>query len=239
MIDIHSHILPGIDDGAKDMEDAIALLQLQKWQGADKIVATPHFSIEHTDIAGFCKARDNSYAQLKDALRSVDPESIPEIYLGSEVMLTEGLSREKGLNRLCMPDGKHLLIELPEYSWGDWIYTELFRISALHLVIPTIAHIERYLMTHRDANVQRLIDLNFPLQFNVDVFEDKKLLKKFMKYYNAVPENFCYLASDCHSAAKRPPEFDKYQKKMCKKLGQDQLDYIERCSEQLLAAKES
>ena len=66
MTELHCHILPGIDDGAKDLECSLALLREEKNQGVESIVFTPHFNFEKISIEDFVTARENAYRQLSE-----------------------------------------------------------------------------------------------------------------------------------------------------------------------------
>ena len=62
MTDLHSHILPGIDDGAQTVEDSLALIRRQLEQGVDEIALTPHFNAERTSVEEFARRRAESFA---------------------------------------------------------------------------------------------------------------------------------------------------------------------------------
>ena len=81
MIDFHSHILPAIDDGSKNVEESIVLLDMLKDQGIKTVVATPHFDVQRETPAAFIERRQESYEMLRPHLKK-DP---PEIILGAEV----------------------------------------------------------------------------------------------------------------------------------------------------------
>ena len=82
MIDIHAHILPGVDDGSKNPSETEKLLKLSWKQGVTEIIATPHFS-HHTDFAGLRER----YEQTKEAAQRIDPRF--KIYLGQEILYFE------------------------------------------------------------------------------------------------------------------------------------------------------
>ena len=83
MVDFHTHILPGIDDGSKDVEMSLAMLAAEKDQKVDKIIATPHFYAKQDSVQKFLERRRASYERLMHAY-SRDTEQIP-ILLGAEV----------------------------------------------------------------------------------------------------------------------------------------------------------
>lgn len=57
MIDFHTHILPGLDDGAKTLDESIQLLKMEEEQGVDTIVFTPHYYHEREDLKSFLQRR--------------------------------------------------------------------------------------------------------------------------------------------------------------------------------------
>ena len=90
MIDFHTHILPGLDDGAKTMEISMEMLSMEQLQGIEYVVCTPHFSAAKDLSEYFFKHRD-------DAIRSVIQTAsekgleIPHLIPAAEVRLTRGL----------------------------------------------------------------------------------------------------------------------------------------------------
>ena len=110
MIDFHSHILPGMDDGSKNIEESLALLRMLAEQGVKKVVATPHFYANDESVEKFLARRQQSYESLRAAL----PAGMPEILLGAEVRYYQGISRLKELKELCVQGSNLLLLERPE-----------------------------------------------------------------------------------------------------------------------------
>lgn len=64
MIDFHSHILPGIDDGSASVEESLKLLEMLAEQGVKTVVATPHFYPDRTSVSDFLRRRDAAYQRL-------------------------------------------------------------------------------------------------------------------------------------------------------------------------------
>ena len=83
MVDFHSHILPGIDDGAKDVETSVKMLELAKSQGIHTIIATPHYYPNKKKLEDFLSARAESYKILMDYV-SANNIDIPKIVLGQK-----------------------------------------------------------------------------------------------------------------------------------------------------------
>ncbi|MCD8010975.1 MAG: hypothetical protein LUF34_09435 [Lachnospiraceae bacterium] len=103
MIDFHSHILPGLDDGSSSIEESIEMLRLSARKGVKTMVATPHFYAQKEAPEHFLERRRQSWARLAPRL----PEEAPEIYLGAEVYYYTRISNTENLSRLCIGGGRH------------------------------------------------------------------------------------------------------------------------------------
>ena len=142
MIDIHAHILPGIDDGAEDMYDTLEMARMAADSGVDKIIATPHCNIPGMYGNYFGREYIDRYESV---VRAVRKEKIPiEILPGMEVFSTEDLP-ELIVNHKIMPlnQSRYILMEFafdedPEFA--DSILKRVEEVGAR----PVIAHAERY-----------------------------------------------------------------------------------------------
>ena len=81
MIDWHTHVLPGMDDGSRNVAESVSILEAQMLQGVNTVIATPHFYANDESLESFLDRRNKSFEQLKNELR----ETSPNILLGSEV----------------------------------------------------------------------------------------------------------------------------------------------------------
>lgn len=201
LIDIHSHILPGVDDGAKTVEDSIALLRQEKENGVSSVVLTPHFYPDIHTLEEYRQHCRDAFEQLKNAIRGME---LPEIYLGFEVQYFTGISRCHNLDLLCFKDTHYLLLELPFLTpLSHTMLDEVVKINRDLGITVIIAHIERYkddklfksllkIIHSQDARAQISADS----VFNGDV---KKTIYKLLKK-NLVS----YIASDAHSVKERP-----------------------------------
>ena len=79
MTDLHTHILPGMDDGAVTVEDSLAMLELQRSQGVDTVVLTPHFYSNREGISRFLLRRGQALVQLERtiAVRAEGQPALP------------------------------------------------------------------------------------------------------------------------------------------------------------------
>ena len=95
--DFHTHCLPGVDDGAADIQTAVAMLRASAQQGVKRVVATPHFYIGQQSGEEFFRERQRAYEDIRPYL----DETMPEVLLGAEVLIREGISRYD-LSSLCL-----------------------------------------------------------------------------------------------------------------------------------------
>lgn len=145
-VDIHSHFLPGIDDGARNPAESVAILKYLKDSGIETVCATPHYSLRHESIDSFIGRRNNAVSKLYDYMEKngVSESSIPKILLGAEVALYHGLCDREELEKLCFGN-RVILIELQFASLRGWESEEIYNIMYQHKVQPVMAHINRYI----------------------------------------------------------------------------------------------
>lgn len=201
MIDIHTHILPGMDDGARDAAESLAMIDKLKQQGVTGAVLTPHFYSHQETLEDFLLRREAAFKRISHADFSMT--------LGSETYLTESLFSYEYLGDLCLGKGKHLLLELPYTSkWGSSVYRQIDRLIDKYQVIPIIAHVERYeaIAKDREGIQQKLVDLGCLLQFNLESFIGAWSRGSSLRMFKHGWVDF--LASDCHNLTTRPPAWD-------------------------------
>lgn len=168
MIDIHSHILPGIDDGARTIDESIDVVQELASQGVTGIVATPHYI---TDTYFTSSKRDNEVliGKLRQAL--LDAGVKMEIWLGNEIFIDRDIIELLRKNIVSsLAGGNYVLVEFSlneEYPNYVDILGDLTEKG--YKVI--LAHPERYVLTQQNYDVlEELCDLGVLLQCNVGSF---------------------------------------------------------------------
>ena len=148
LVDIHTHILPGLDDGARSMETSLMMTLLAVESGVSAIIATPHAN-QRGMFENYASGR--IFDRLDELKQEVRCEGLPlDIYLGMEVYATEEvprLIREKKL--LTLNHSRYLLIEFGFYSDIEWMEHILFRVMDTGCV-PIVAHPERYVQVQED-----------------------------------------------------------------------------------------
>ena len=162
--DFHSHILPGIDDGAKNVEESVKLLDDMAADGVDIVVATPHFYCMKTTIEKFLDNRNEAYEKLKPCLK---PEH-PKILLGAEVLYDHSLVGNDDLRLLAMQDTGFLLLEMPYAEITEKIVQGVDEIVGGRQVKVLVAHIERYLSFTSYKSLCELMELDVLGQINAE-----------------------------------------------------------------------
>lgn len=172
MIDIHAHILPGIDDGAQDMYDTLEMVRLAEKSGVTDIVATPHCNIPGHRSNYF----DREYAELVKAVReAVHQEGIPvKIHPGMEVFATPELPDliRKG-QIMTLNQSRYLLMEF-SFDEDPRFVTDMVRQVRETGAIPVIAHAERYEFVQDDPwLVYDWRKKGYPIQINKGSYQGK------------------------------------------------------------------
>lgn len=199
MIDIHTHILPGIDDGSRNVEESIAMLREQAKQGMDGVALTPHFYASENSIERFLERRQKAWEQLRPHLDA----SMPPVCLGAEVQYFEGICRVDGLTSMCLNGSRLLLVEMPFCRWSERVVNDIIELNANCGVMVILAHVERYIAMQSEAVWQKLHANKVRTQANGSFFLDWTTKRKAVRMF--VNGQIQFLGSDCHSMSTRAP----------------------------------
>lgn len=234
-IDFHSHILPGIDDGAKNAETSLAMLSMAAAQHVDVMIATPHFYASHDRIERFLEKREVAWQKLQNAVAETETaDAYPKLYTGAEVAFFDGISRADDIRKLTIAGTNILLLEMPFVPWTAKQVDEVDTLMRERGFQVMIAHLERFLwMPGNKKQIDRLIALPVIVQINAEAFDGflhtRTLVKLFKEHKAHV------LGSDCHGAHHRIPNLADGRALIAKKAGRDILDRIDTDGERLLA----
>jgi len=210
IIDIHNHILPGVDDGSKTIDESIRLIKYLKSLGINDIVLTSHY-IKGTKYEFNTLVRSNILKELKYALNDDEVNLYlgNEIYLGDEVIDLYERHEISTLN-----NSKYMLVELPLSSYSRSFPNILCELDN-YGIVPIIAHPERYRFIQKNKNrINELLEFNCMLQINVDSLTGKygnkaKKVAKWLLKNNLVQ----FVGTDIHHV-----EHSKHLKKAYTKL---------------------
>ena len=215
MIDVHCHVLPGIDDGAADLDVALALLHREYADGVRKVIATPHYRRQM-----FEPTMEKILAAYH-VLREKAAEIGIELYLGCEyhvnMEITEDIFAGK---RPTLAGSRYILSEFSSASTEKFIRERCRHMRSRGLV-PVIAHVERYpALTKNMDLIEELSEMGCMIQVNAgsilgeDGFRVKHFCKKLLSYGMAD-----LVGSDCHDLKQRVPRMGECAVWLEKKAG--------------------
>lgn len=227
MIDIHTHILPNVDDGSDSFENSIALLKQAKEQGITHIILTPHIITNSSKYLG----KEEIEKRFNEFVEKVKDFGI-KLYLGGEIFYTDRTYYQLTNNQLItFNKSKYCLIEFPLKTEQD-IEEALYNIKAKGYR-PILAHPERY-KALKTSDV-KLIKENAHIQVNTSSIlgHHRKKVKKFvfeLLRYDLVD----YVSTDCHHPNNRNINLKKTYEIVQKKFGKDYADKIFKKNQQKL-----
>lgn len=194
--DIHSHLIPGIDDGSPDMNTTIQLLEKFIDLGYKKVITTPHIMSDY-----FKNTSDIINSGLEDVRNEIEKRQLKiQIEAAAEYNLEPEFERliESG-NILTFGKEKYLLFELSFFDEPPRINEVIWQMREKGYS-PVLAHVERYGYWHRDEDkIEELMNRGVKLQLNIGSItgaygpEVKKAAEKLIKN-NSID----FVGSDCH-----------------------------------------
>lgn len=216
MIDLHLHLLPGIDDGAASIEESRAMLARLRTLGFHALVVTPHL-VE--------RLQPDAHWRIGAALAAVAEEAVPlgvRVDLGYEVALTPDLpARLEAGEPVTLAGSRAILVELPAIGWPAYTESVLFALQAAGFR-PLLAHPERYQAVQQDPNVALdLVARGVMLQVTFSSF-----VGLFGKRAQRSAETLLrhqaihILASDAHSAGHRLAVVEEARRRVVKLTGE-------------------
>ncbi len=202
LCDLHSHILPGMDDGCKTAEQSVEALRLSYAQGVRAIFATPHYyPVETVDV--FLARRQEAWDALQAEIKKQAATDIPQIVLGAEVAYRPGISSIEGIEKLCLGSSSYLLLELPFRTWGKEELRQVSNFNCARGILPVLAHYERYRGLQNKQMYEEMARQDVLIQRNAESFSG------FFGERRACREvklGRCHLlGSDCHNLGGRKP----------------------------------
>ncbi len=206
MIDWHTHILPGMDDGSKNPDESVSMLKKCHDIGVTSVVLTPHFYPHKEDPEKFSARRSRALNKLWDTKTD---HTLPDLIPGAEVCYFNeiALIDNESLSALGIGESRYIMLELPFESWNHQIYDTLEALIYNRRIIPVLAHIDRYFHYIKDEEpIKKLVNAGMLVQLNVDALEGFLTRRKAIRW---IKEGMIHiLASDCHNMDDRPPNLD-------------------------------
>lgn len=221
MIDFHTHILPGIDDGSRDIQMTEEMLKEELRQGVSLICATPHFYAHRMSFDEFLENR-KAAADLTAELLDARPE-LPDILTGAEVYYFQGMGKASRIRELCVTGTDTILVEMPFAQWNEDVLSDIDALIYKQHLDVVVAHIERYYEFQKDKRIwDEVFDLPVTRQVNAGSFLKGWHRTRFVtKILKAHPETL--VGTDCHNMDTRRPNLLDAHTVIQKKLGSEAL----------------
>lgn len=221
MTDLHTHILPAMDDGARSEEESLAMLRLQAAQGVRQVALTPHFYPHREGVEDFLRRRERSWERLRRAIEALPEEerrTLPALALGAEAAWQPNTGRWEELERLRIGEEGPVLVELPFKPWSGTMLRQLYDLICRCPATVVLAHLDRYMKDQKKEHIREVYAMGVPIQLGADrllrFFERREVLGLLKQ------ERPFFLASDCHDLSRRVPCMGEAAKQLEKSLGQ-------------------
>lgn len=219
-IDIHSHILPGVDDGAGSMEEALRMLRCAEEEGIRKIIVTPHQKPDR-----HCVSVQGLLDRMRALQNKADEEGLHvRLYPGGELFFRQSLPEELEDKRVCTLAGsRYVLVEFFPQEQYRYIRDGLYSLLTAGY-FPVVAHVERYDQVIGSQKCQEeLLDMGCCFQVNASSLTGSGGLRMKMAAWRLVRQRMVhFVATDAHRAeGSRSPQLARCAGALAKKCGSD------------------
>lgn len=224
LFDMHNHILFGVDDGAKTMEDSISLIKIAYDDGIRGLVLTPHCHPKR-GMAHYSAIVEN-FNELVDVVKHRFPDM--KLFLGREVYYrSDVLETHSSMDKYLMVNTSCMLMEFSTSVDEGYVRKSVYNVMCAGYQ-PIIAHVERYACVLKNKQlIKDLKDMGAYIQLNADSVLGKTgfLVKQATK--SLLKERLVdFIASDAHDVKNRRPELSACYSYVAKKFGTDYADNI-------------
>ena len=225
IVDVHCHIMPGIDDGSRDMTETLKMLKIAQSEGITHMIATPHFKSGHHNA---------SPQKVKELIQSVGKEAAAQgtdikLYQGNEILFHDEMCEGLDNGRISRMNGTdYVLVEFMPSDPYQYIRNSLDEIMSEGYQ-PVIAHVERYgCMVDDIENVRELSRMGVEIQVNASSItgDTGKEIKKFV--HKLLKEQLVdYVGTDAHRCEdSRTPMMKECSRMLYKKYDEGYVDSI-------------
>lgn len=218
MIDIHCHIVPNIDDGAKNLDDALEMAKIAYNEGIRKIINTSHYHPSFNYIKG--EELLNRVKEFNNILKLNNIDI--EIFIGNELYYSEDIIEIIEQKEFySLNNSRYLLIEFSPLNFPKNILDIIYEIK-IRGYIPILAHVERYKAIHENINlIYECINEGALIQVNSSSIIGKNG-NEIKKVSNILLDNnmIHFVATDAHSSIRRRPIVKETYNYIVKKYGE-------------------
>lgn len=234
MIDLHSHILPNMDDGSDSVQTSLEMLRRMSDQGVTTVCATSHYYADENSIDTFCARREKALCRLEKAAAVAEP--LPKILPAAEVAYFPKISECESLECLRIEDTRTLMLEMPFCDWNSFQIEEVTALALDRGLELVLVHPERFCFSKANRRwLEKLAELPLGLQINAGSllrWRSRRLALELLELTNRP-----LLGSDCHNLTTRPPNLKEGRSVARKKLGENFLARMDETAERLTAPR--
>ena len=229
LVDMHCHIIPGMDDGSPDIDTSIQMLRCQQEQGVEVICGTSHYYAFENSITSFCERRAMALRKLTEAM----PKGLPRIIPAAETAYFSGIGEHPGMERLCIQGSKTLMLEMPFTEWSDFHVEEVAALVLDRGFRVVLVHPERFCTSKGNRKkLRQMEELPVALQVNAGTLLHWRRRRLGLELLQEAPVPL--LGSDCHNLTSRIPNLQEGRKVVEQKLGASFLNQMDRNAERLI-----
>lgn len=204
IIDIHSHVLPGMDDGSLSEKESLHMLKMAGKQGVTAVIVTPHYSMDFKNINS--ELIRQQCRKLEQKLLQEQGKSI-KLYPGQEIFYSEEVIDLLDTGKLLTLAGSpYILVEFHPTAPYSYIFSSV-RNLVYAKYSPIIAHVERYSVLRKKGRPEELLEIGAELQMNYRRIGGK-WYQETTRWCRAMlkEKNIQYLGTDMHNAKERRPD---------------------------------
>lgn len=230
IIDMHAHILPGMDDGSKNVDMSIAMLRKMAEMGVTTVCATSHYYANQNDTATYCARRSRAIETLHAVL--AEDDTLPDVLPAAEVAYF-GHMEEHHLERLCIEGTRTLMLEMSFSEWTDQQVETVTTLSLDQHYQIVLVHPERFCFSRNNrGKLEQMAELPIGLQVNAGSlisWRTRKLALELLRL-TEMP----LLGSDSHNLTSRAPNLKGGRDVIRRKLGAEFLARMDENAAQLI-----
>ncbi len=201
LCDIHTHVLPGLDDGSADIGISTKMIEQMRLQGVTDVCLTPHFYPQNMPVSRFVQKRDECISRVQQLFDSAGITVHP----AAEVRLSQNLFFNESINDLCIDGKSYLLLELPFTPISvTEIEKSINHLFANYSVTPIIVHPERQNYIFNLTALTAFADMGCLVQFDSGSLKNIFIRQKLIRFI--CDDLIQLVGSDCHGSVKRTPD---------------------------------
>lgn len=218
-IDIHSHILPGVDDGSQNMETTMEMVETAYRQGVRTMIATPHYYPGHVR-----RPKEHLEEIFRETVAAINEKySDFTLHLGNEIYYRDEIVEKLLNNRICTLAGtKYVLLEFTPSAQYSLLCSAVRRCLE-NGFDPVLAHIERYqCLWKNEKNIAELIRMGAYMQINAENFVGGLFAPMKRYCLKLIKDGLVhFIGSDCHNMQDRSPNIEVAANYLREKLDSD------------------